>query len=108
MFSCYNNKTVDIDGVSCNSGGEYWRFENRYGKIVPVLVQRFGIDYDDETPFAGYSQVFPDEEPEWIEETGSQAPVVDGRMSAELTGLCLRGIRPIRRSIPRPRNANSM
>ena len=85
MFSCYNNKTVDIDGVSCNSGGEYWRFENRYGKIVPVLVQRFGIDYDDETPFAGYSQVFPDEEPEWIEETGSQAPVVDGRMSAELT-----------------------
>ena len=85
MFSCYNNKSTEIDGVSCNSGGEYWRFENRDGKIVPVLVQRFGIDYDDETPFAGYSQVFSDEEPEWIEETGSQAPVVDGRMSAELT-----------------------
>lgn len=85
MFSCYNNKTVDIDGVSCNSGGEYWRFANEDGKIVPVLVQRFGIDYDDETPFAGYSQVFPDEEPEWIEEMGSQAPVVDGKTSAELT-----------------------
>lgn len=85
MFSCYNNKSAEIDGVSCNSGGEYWRFANEDGKIVPVLVQRFGIDYDEETPFAGYSQVFPDEEPEWIEETGSQAPVVDGRMSAELT-----------------------
>ena len=85
MFSCYNNKTVDIDGVSCNSGGEYWRFANEDGKIVPVLMERFGIDYDEETPFAGYSQVFPDEEPEWIEEAGSQAPVVDGRMSAELT-----------------------
>ena len=85
MFSCYNNKSAEIDGVLCNGGGEYWRFANEDGKIVPVLMERFGIDYDEETPFAGYSQVFPDEEPEWIEETGSQAPVVDGRMSAELT-----------------------
>ena len=85
MFSCYNNTTVDIDGVSCNSGGEYWRFVNEDGKIVPVLMQRFGIDYDEETPFAGYSQVFPDEEPEWIEETGNQAPVVGGKTSEALT-----------------------
>ena len=55
------------------------------GKSSPFWCSGSGIDYDDETPFAGYSQVFPDEEPEWIEETGSQAPVVDGRMSAELT-----------------------
>ena len=48
-------------------------------------MQRFGIEYDENTPFAGYSQVFPDEEPEWIDEMDSQAPVVDGKTSAELT-----------------------
>ena len=85
MFSCYNNRTVDIDGVTCNAGGEYWRFSNKDGEIVPILMKRFGIEYDENTPFAGYSQVFPDEKPEWIEEMDSQAPVVDGKTSAELT-----------------------
>ena len=85
MFSCYNNRAVEVDGVSCNSGGEYWRFANENGKIVPVLVQRFGIEYDETIPFTGYSQVSPDEEPEWIEETWSEAPVIDGKTSAELT-----------------------
>ena len=66
MFSCYNNRTVDIDGVTYNGGGEYWRFLNEDGKIVPVLMKRFGIEYDENTAFAGYSQVFSDEEPEWI------------------------------------------
>ena len=85
MFSCYNNRTVDIDGVTCNAGGEYWRFSNKDGEIVPILMKRFGIEYDENAPFAGYSQVFPDEKPEWIEEMDSQAPVVDGKTSAELT-----------------------
>lgn len=89
MLACFNNQGTEMDGVRCNCGGEYWKFTWKDETICPERLQSFGLDWDDTQPYEGMSQMGPREEPQKVSAPMSQAPVVRGEMSKDITNAFL-------------------
>ena len=89
MLACFNNQRTEIDGVRCNCGGEYWKFTWKDETICPERLQSFGLDWDDTQPYEGMSQMGPREESQKVSAPMSQAPVVRGEMSKDITNAFL-------------------
>lgn len=84
MFIARQYDVAADDGVTYNDTGTYWRFETVDGKIKPVKLKSFGMQWDDGQPYLGYA-VYPGEEPLEITFDSSFAVAVDGKSSKEIT-----------------------
>ena len=89
MLACFQNQGTEIDGMRCNCGGEYWRFIWKDETICPELLQGFGLDWDDAQSYEGLSRMGPREKPQKVTAPISQAPVVRGEMSKDITNAFL-------------------
>lgn len=85
LFACRSSEKQADDGQTYEQTGAYWRFENTDGKIQQVKLERFGLRWDENQPFFGYSIDWPGEEPEEITFDQSCAVAINGESSAEIT-----------------------
>ena len=84
MFTARNYDAGADDGLPYMDTGTYWRFENVDGKIKPVKLKTFGMQWDESQPYDEYS-VCPGEESIEITAEQSFAVAVNGESSKEIT-----------------------
>lgn len=84
MFSTRSGNGLADDGCTYDETGTYWRFENADGKIKPVKLKSFGLQWDDSQPYLGYA-IYPGDEPFEVTSDSSCAVAINGESSKEIT-----------------------
>ena len=84
MFATRSGNGLADDGCTYDETGTYWRFENADGKIKPVKLECFGMQWDDSQPYLGYA-IYPGEEPFEVTFDSSCAVAISGESSKEIT-----------------------